>query len=94
MTDDEGNVKNHYSATEFFLEHGSGDTKIKKCGRLFRFQCPKEWRELIPTDQKRVRFCPKCKHNVYLCYSEEELQNHKGECAALFQMYFVVGGVR
>lgn len=80
--------------TDKLIQGGFGETRIKNCGRLFRFRCPREWTTLDPTEDPKVRYCGVCKQNVHLCYTKEELQNHKGECAALAEITFMMGGVK
>jgi hypothetical protein len=51
-----------------------------------QFECPKNWFELTETEQAGVKHCSTCQKNVYLCVTQDELDNfaHKGECIAFF----------
>ena len=62
----------------------SGKSPIKKCSRLFKFQCPKTWDALTPTPERNIRFCKTCKHNVYLCRTLAEAKTHRYQCVALW----------
>ena len=58
---------------------------LKEVESKFKFVCPKTWGALKATGEEGVRFCDECSKTVYLCSSDEELQNcaTKGQCAAL-----------
>jgi uncharacterized protein (TIGR02996 family) len=60
-------------------------TPIDKCQIRFRFQCPKRWEKLTPTESDAVRFCKSCKKNVYHCGSLDEARDHawQGDCVAI-----------
>jgi uncharacterized protein (TIGR02996 family) len=51
----------------------------------FRFQCPKTWEQLEPTDNEAVRFCETCQQKVYFCSSVQEAAEHarRGGCVAI-----------
>jgi len=51
---------------------------------LFRQQCPRQWDELTPTEDKSVRHCGQCNQHVYLCSTDEETLSHAraGHCIA------------
>jgi len=50
------------------------------------FKCPKNWFELTDTEQAGVKHCSTCQKNVYLCITQNELDDfaNKGECIAFF----------
>ncbi len=51
----------------------------------FAFECPKQWAEMTPTDDDKVRHCGACKLNVYFCDTLDEAKHHAwaGECVAV-----------
>lgn len=51
----------------------------------FAFECPKQWAEMTPTDDDKVRHCEACKQNVYFCETigEAQLRAWHGECVAV-----------
>lgn len=60
-------------------------TPIANCPVEFRFQCPKLWENLDPTDDRRIRFCETCQKQVHLCENMEEVARHAhaGNCIAI-----------
>jgi hypothetical protein len=58
---------------------------IANCPVPFRFQCPKLWKNLEPTDESDIRFCPTCQKKVYLCRDMEDVARHtqSGDCIAI-----------
>lgn len=50
------------------------------------FECPKDWFELSETDIAGIKHCPACKKNVFLCITQDELDEFalRGECVAFF----------
>ena len=59
-------------------------SEIQNCDVRFRFKCPKQWADLQPTADKLIRHCDTCNHDVYYCYSKEELNERaeKNQCVA------------
>lgn len=59
--------------------------KLEACRMSFRFECPKQWAYLNPTDDAKVRFCDTCKENVHYCDTLQEAQSHAANdhCVAL-----------
>ncbi|MDM4018955.1 hypothetical protein [Roseiconus lacunae] len=57
---------------------------ITNCDSRLRFDCPKQWANLSPTDRRDVRRCQSCQRLVYFCYTQTELdqQRNAGECVA------------
>ena len=52
----------------------------------FKFLCDKQWDDLKAiVGETRVRYCPDCKHSVFLCSSFEDVAAHaaRSECIAL-----------
>lgn len=52
---------------------------IETCGgtRLrIEFRCPRQWSQLVPTDDATVRYCTECQEPVYLCANDDELVVH------------------
>lgn len=49
------------------------------------FVCPKKWNEMIPTENKKVRFCGDCQKNVYFCDNIIEARDlgQQGSCIGL-----------
>jgi len=58
--------------------------KIRNCESTFRFQCPKLWSELFPTERADIRHCDMCNCDVFLCKTDEETIEHAraGHCIA------------
>lgn len=55
------------------------DGTIETCGgtRLrINYRCPRQWSQLIPTDDATVRYCTECQEPVYLCTTDDELVAH------------------
>ena len=54
-----------------------------KC--TFEFTCSKKWDELDDWTSDSVKYCDDCKHNVYLCKSQEEIDKARelGRCLAI-----------
>jgi uncharacterized protein (TIGR02996 family) len=60
--------------------------RIVNCDRPhFRFQCPKKWEQLDPTEDDAVRFCETCQQKVYFCSSVQEAGEHarRDDCVAI-----------
>jgi hypothetical protein len=59
--------------------------EIENCSWKFKFQCPRLWGGLHPTDDPNVRVCESCLERVYLCKTEAEVldRSKRGECVAL-----------
>lgn len=57
---------------------------IRNCDKIFRFQCPKLWDELSPTESAKVRHCSTCNLDVHFCKTDEETIEHAraGHCIA------------
>ena len=58
-------------------------TTIKECGRFFKFQCPREWDALTPTDRPYKRYCETCRKHVFLCETHFQITQHHGQCIAV-----------
>lgn len=54
-----------------------------KCA--FEFTCSKKWDELDDWTSDSVKYCDVCKHNVYLCKSQKEIDKARelGRCIAI-----------
>lgn len=46
---------------------------MKKIKCAFEFVCNKNWDELTPTASPLVKFCGTCSHDVFLCSSQNEV---------------------
>ena len=60
--------------------------RIENCNRPhFRYQCPKKWEQLEPTDDDAVRFCVTCQQRVYFCSSMQEATQpaRRDDCVAI-----------
>jgi hypothetical protein len=57
--------------------------EIRNCE--FRFQCPKTWDDLQPTEKSTVRFCDSCQKTVHYCCTQAELHDAivKNQCVAV-----------
>lgn len=59
---------------------------VENCGVLWRFQCPKKWDQMSPTEDEKVRFCTACRRTVHYYDSIEEArwqaENH-GQCVVI-----------
>jgi len=62
-----------------------GRSAIENCGVRFRFNCPRQWTSLEPTEVAAVRFCDSCSRKVYYCGTIEQAREHarQGDCVAL-----------
>ncbi len=51
----------------------------------FEYLCDRRWEDLRTTDDKAVRFCDKCQHNVHYCDTIMEAREHAwaGHCIAV-----------
>jgi hypothetical protein len=61
----------------------------------FEFECPKQWAELHATENKRIKFCSTCNHEVYLASSQEEFNEYavSGKCVAIETIEWAALGV-
>jgi len=57
---------------------------IQNC--KFKYECPKDWFDLDITDDDAIRFCQKCRQNVYFCKNDKELKKaiKQDRCVAIF----------
>lgn len=69
------------------IQHHFRDVVIDECGLNggFRFRCPQEWRNMVPTEADGVRYCTQCEKPVYLCASTDEAFDHarQNHCVAV-----------
>jgi hypothetical protein len=58
---------------------------IRNC--RFAFKCDAVWENLEQKRNPKIRFCPTCTKNVYLCEDDAELSNNivKNRCVAIFR---------
>jgi hypothetical protein len=58
---------------------------IQNCTWKFEFQCPRQWAQLVTTDDPLVRTCGACLKDVYLCRTPDEVPDHArlGHCVAI-----------
>lgn len=51
----------------------------------FSFQCPKQWDQLVPTNQPTIRRCTICHREVHLALTEEDFRRYRepGMCVAV-----------
>jgi len=51
----------------------------------FEYRCDRRWEDLRTTDDKAVRFCDSCQHNVHFCDTITEAREHAwaGHCIAV-----------
>jgi len=52
---------------------------IENCEPWFRYECPRKWHSLTPTEDKSVRHCPECNELVYKYGSRAELAGLRGK---------------
>lgn len=59
---------------------------VQNCGWKLKFQCPRSWDGLQPTEDPDIRMCGACAEQVFRCYSDSEAQLHakQGHCVAVF----------
>jgi uncharacterized protein (TIGR02996 family) len=59
--------------------------KLEGCWFQFQPKCPKQWEQLAPTGDPKMRFCEGCRRNIHYCDTMEEAQNHIANrtCVAL-----------
>jgi uncharacterized protein (TIGR02996 family) len=67
------------------IENCGQGPRVEGRGLHFRFVCPKQWEQLQPTADNRVRFCEACQRGVHYCASMHEARNHvlAGDCVAV-----------
>lgn len=53
----------------------------------FEFECSKNWFDLTPTHDAKVKYCETCNKDVHLCVTQEELDSHaeRRHCIAYFK---------
>lgn len=53
----------------------------------FEFECRKNWFDLTPTYDSKVKYCETCNKDVHLCVTQEELDKHAAlrHCIACFK---------
>jgi hypothetical protein len=61
----------------------------------FEFECSKKWAELQATDNKNIKFCSDCNHEVYLANSQYEFNQYAsdGKCVAIETIEWEMLGV-
>jgi hypothetical protein len=61
------------------------ETTIRNIECTFEFNCDKQWDELETQDAPNIKFCKQCEKNVYLCKTQEELDNARslGRCISI-----------
>lgn len=59
---------------------------IRNC--QFAFKCDAVWENLEEKRNPKIRFCPTCSKNVYLCEGDTELSDNmiKNRCVAIFRL--------
>lgn len=59
---------------------------IRNC--QFAFKCDAVWENLEQKRNPKIRHCPTCSKNVYLCEDDAELYDNvvKNRCVAIFRM--------
>jgi hypothetical protein len=59
------------------------NAEIRNCA--FRYQCPKTWDALTPTDKAGERFCTTCQRTVHYCRTPTQLHAAivKNQCVAV-----------
>jgi uncharacterized protein (TIGR02996 family) len=59
--------------------------QIEACDALFQLSCPKQWENLKPTEDPRIRHCDSCGKSVYFSDTILEARTHaqRGRCVAL-----------
>lgn len=65
------------------------NTEITLRNCVFAFRCKADWDSMTPLDSGgRVRFCPDCEKEVYLCESDQELIHNvvNNKCIALVRV--------
>lgn len=69
------------------IRHHFSEVIIDECGLAsgFRFRCPQQWRDMVPTEADGVRYCTQCEKPVYLCFSTDEAFAHarQNHCVAV-----------
>jgi uncharacterized protein (TIGR02996 family) len=56
---------------------------IENCDLKFRFECPKQWTELLLTPVEGERFCGACEKTVYFCATIDEARKRAAERACV-----------
>jgi hypothetical protein len=59
--------------------------EIRNCNVRFRFNCPRTWTSLTPTQDQNQRKCEECDRIVYRCFTDTEANwlGKQGKCVAL-----------
>jgi uncharacterized protein (TIGR02996 family) len=59
--------------------------QLEACAALFKFQCPKQWENLLATDDATIRWCETCRKSVHFCDTIEAARGHArwGRCVAI-----------
>jgi hypothetical protein len=54
-------------------------------GAIVEYLCDRRWEDLKPTEERAVRFCEGCRHNVHYCDTIMEAREHawQGHCIAV-----------
>lgn len=57
---------------------------IRNCSVKVKYNCPKNWEDLEPTENESVKHCSSCDKDVYYCRSDTETLEHAkiGNCIA------------
>jgi hypothetical protein len=65
---------------------------IRNC--VFAFKCAANWRDLIPTEDDKVRFCNGCQKEVHLCEDDDALVKsiRLNRCIAIYREEDMVMG--
>ncbi|MCI0705788.1 MAG: TIGR02996 domain-containing protein [Planctomycetia bacterium] len=58
---------------------------IENCSPKFPFKCPKQWENLLATEENTVRHCPICAKQVHYCSTIAEAREiaDEGHCVAV-----------
>ena len=58
---------------------------LRNCS--FGYQCTQDWHKLKETNDKEIKFCKKCAHNVYMVHSDKELRKaiNENKCVAFIR---------
>jgi hypothetical protein len=61
------------------------ETTLRNIECTFEFKCDKQWDDLETQIASNIKFCNQCQKNVYLCKSQEELDNARslGRCISI-----------
>lgn len=74
-----------FQIAQLIARIGSSPRPLESAEPKFEFECPRQWENLRPTANPRVRCCDGCRENVFYCDTILVARAHarKGHCVAV-----------